>query len=52
MHRSEFIGHLLDGNLTDAGLAMRGLHVMARTEHMPASLLPVREAVRERLAVA
>jgi 8-oxo-dGTP pyrophosphatase MutT (NUDIX family) len=52
MHRREFIRHLLDGNLTDAGLAMRGLHVMARTEHMPASLLPVRETVRGLLAIA
>ena len=52
MHRGEFIRHLLDGNLTDAGLAMRGLHVMARTQHMPASLLPVREEVRGLLALA
>jgi len=51
MPRNEFIRHVLDGNLTDAGLAMRGLHVMARTEHLPASLLPVRETVRELLAV-
>lgn len=38
MPRHEFIQHALAGNLTDAGLAMRGLHVMARTEHLPASL--------------
>lgn len=52
MPRDEFIRHLLEGNLTDAGLAIRGLHVMARTEHLPAALLPVRETVRELLAVS
>ena len=52
MPRSEFLGHLLDGNLTDAGLAMRGLHVLARAEHLPASLLPVAKTVRKLLAFA
>ncbi|WP_442544900.1 NUDIX hydrolase [Arthrobacter sp. KN11-1C] len=51
MPRNEFMQHLLDGNLTDAGLAMRGLHVMARAEQLPEALLPVRETIREFLSV-
>lgn len=49
---NEFIRHVLNGNLTDAGLAMRGLHVLARADHVPASLLPIRQTVRELLALA
>ncbi|MBT2533020.1 NUDIX hydrolase [Arthrobacter sp. ISL-48] len=50
MPAHEFITHLLGGNLTDAGLAMRGLHFMARTADVPPSLLAVRGKVRELLA--
>jgi 8-oxo-dGTP pyrophosphatase MutT (NUDIX family) len=50
MPTHEFIRHLLDGNLTDAGLAMRGLHFMARAAEIPVPLLTVRQTVRELLA--
>lgn len=52
MDRNLFLRHVMDGNLTDAGLAMRGLHVLARTEHLPPPLLPLRETVRNLLAIA
>ncbi|MHA7304079.1 NUDIX hydrolase [Arthrobacter sp. TMN-49] len=50
MDRDSFMQHILDGNLTDAGLTMRGLHVLARTEQLPAPLLPLRDTVRDLLA--
>lgn len=50
MDRNDFMKHLLDGNLTDAGLALRGLHVLARTGQLPASMLPLRKAVRDLLS--
>ena len=47
---SDFIDHLLSGELSDAGKALRGLHVFARAEGLSGPLSSAQHAVRALLA--
>lgn len=48
--REELLEHLLSGELSDAGAALRGLHAFARATDLPAPLAGLQAAVRRLLA--
>ncbi|SBS75117.1 hypothetical protein [uncultured Microbacterium sp.] len=48
--RAEPLAHLMSGDLSDAGAALRGLHTVARADDLATPLAPLHGAVRELLA--